>query len=124
MWLFADLVTNAMFLTGVVLLLVILLRRSFRYYGRRRPAKSSDKFLAEVPRPGPKQRSLSSAPPEVLGWHVEMHETARELKAELDSKMRTLQLLIGQARQESERLESLLTKRDASGPDSSRVSDV
>lgn len=112
MWLLAGIGTNAMFLAGVALLLLILLRRSYRYYGRRRRPGLSDKYLTTVSRPKPENRSLSTAPPDVLTWHVEMHETARDLKAELDSKMRALQLLIGQARQESERLEQLLTQLD------------
>jgi hypothetical protein len=41
---------------------------------------------------------------------VEAHETARELRAELDSKMRALQLLIGQARHEIQRLEQTLAE--------------
>ncbi|MFO7907455.1 MAG: hypothetical protein ACQESR_13645 [Planctomycetota bacterium] len=70
------------------------------------------------------QRSLSSTPPDVLRWQVEMHETARELKAELDSKMRVLQLLIGQARQEADRLERILDHLESpdDGGDSSSAS--
>ena len=112
MWLLADIVSNGMFLAGLALLLLILLRRSYRHYGSRRSSKGSERFMAEVPRPKRENRSLSTAPADVLSWHVEMHETARELKAELDSKMRVLQLLIAQARQETERLEQIIANSD------------
>lgn len=114
MWLLAellskDVVKTGMFLAGVLLLIMILLRRFYRYYGRRKPTrKVAEPYLAHTPRPTGEKRSLSNASADVLSWHVEMHETAREMKAELDSKMRALQLLIGQARYEADRLEQIL----------------
>ena len=116
MWLLADIVKTGMFLAGVVLLVMILLRRAYRYPGRRRPArKEAEHQLARAARSVNEHRSLSTAPPDVLGWHVEMHETAREMKAELDSKMRVLRLLIAQARHEAERLEQILSRLESSG---------
>lgn len=120
MWLWASIWTNGMFLAGMALLLLILLRRSYRYYGTRPSRKATQRSLVETPRQADKKRSLSSAPPDVLRWHVEMHETARELKAELDSKMRVLQLLIAQARQESERLERILGQSETDAAHRSR----
>ncbi len=119
MWLLAellsrDIVKTGMFLAGVVLLIMILLRRFYRYYGRRRPAKkTAEPYLAHAPRPADGTRSLSNASPDVLSWQVELHETGREMKAELDSKMRVLQLLIGQARSEADRLEQILTRLES-----------
>jgi len=104
-----------MFLAGITLLILILLRRSYRHYGRRRPAgKTLESHPTRAPRPHGPERSLSDAPPDVLRWHVEMHDTARKLKAELDSKMRVLQLLIGQARREADRLERMLERAEPS----------
>jgi hypothetical protein len=48
------------------------------------------------------------APREVVRWQVEMHETARDLKAELDSKISVLQTLVGMAREERQRLEETM----------------
>ncbi len=110
MWLLAGMSQTGMFLAGISLLIFLLMRRSFRYYGSRRSRKKTDEpYLVQTPRPAGKHRSLSTAPPDLLRWHVEMHETARDLKAELDSKMRLLQLLIAQARQQADRLEHLLS---------------
>ncbi len=48
------------------------------------------------------------APPDVLRWEVQMHETARELSAQLDSKMGALQALIADADRAAARLESAM----------------
>lgn len=124
MWLLADILNTGMLLAGIGLLTIIMLRRTYRYYGRQRSrSKAAAPYLTQVPRPAQNQRSLSDAPPDVLSWQVELHDTARELKAELDSKMRALQLLIGQARHEANRLEQILSQLDPSlrtpSPDSS-----
>jgi hypothetical protein len=52
-------------------------------------------------------------PLELLRWQVEMHDTAKELKAELDSKLSALQALVIMARGESERLEAAIRKAEA-----------
>ncbi len=115
MWLLAGMTQTGMLLAGIALLIFLLMRRSFRYFGgRRRRGKADEPYLVHTPRPIGEHRSLSTAPPDLLRWHVEMHETARDMKAELDSKMRLLQLLIVQARQEADRLQQLLTVSNAS----------
>ena len=90
MWLVAGMASitrMGMFLAGITLLILILLRRCYRHYGRRRSAgKTLESHLTRAPRPGSSERSLSDAPPDVLRWHVEMHDTARELKAELRAR--------------------------------------
>jgi hypothetical protein len=50
--------------------------------------------------------------PSTAQWEVDMHETARELKAQLDSKMRALQVLIAEADRAAARLEAALKTRD------------
>jgi DNA-directed RNA polymerase specialized sigma24 family protein len=55
--------------------------------------------------------AADDAPVDFLRWQVEMHETARTLKGELDSKLAALQALVIMARQESERLEAALALR-------------
>ncbi len=48
------------------------------------------------------------SPPDVLRWEVQMHETARELSGQLDSKMRVLQALITDADRAAARLETAM----------------
>ena len=89
----------------VTLALVIgwVLFRTHRAFSRQR----SNSTLVQTPRP---QRTDPGhhldAPPEVLRWEVEMHETARELSAQLDSKMGALQALIREADRAAARLEA------------------
>jgi hypothetical protein len=99
----SEMMPGAMALAGVSLLLVILLRKYFRYQGKlklqaRREARQAAK-------PGTGQRSKQEAPPEVKRWEVEFHETSRDLQAELDTKMRALQILIHEADAAAERVE-------------------
>ena len=112
MWLLAEWMSNGMFLAGIVLLILIMFRRSYRRHSPRKECSSD---------PVPRRKSVlaadraSSEPPDdVVKWQVEMHELARTLKAELDTKMRLVQLLIGQARVESDRLQQLLAVLDPS----------
>ncbi|MFV1964121.1 MAG: hypothetical protein ACC628_01770 [Pirellulaceae bacterium] len=111
MWLFASTTSWLMFTVGVVLMTVILLRRSMRYYRGRRTGKGArGRPKATAIHDFDRDQPLLDAPPEVLRWQVEMHEMARGLKAELDSKMGALQVLVQLAREESERLEQAVAR--------------
>lgn len=90
------------FLAGVLLIIMAVF-----WHGRRsrtRPAST-----APIVRSTPlreRSRSHNAAAPDVVRqWEVDMHETARELSATLDSKMAALHHLIRAAEQESARLE-------------------
>lgn len=97
-----------LFLCGLGMMIFILLRRSYKYFGRREKAGPA---MPKMTRPDAKiDQPLRDAPPELARWQVEMHETARELKAEIDSKLCVLQILVGQARHESQRLEANLER--------------
>lgn len=54
--------------------------------------------------------ALADAPREVLRWQVALHDTARELMAELDTKMIATQVLIRQAEETIARLEEAKTR--------------
>jgi hypothetical protein len=102
----ANITSWLMFSAGIVLLTLILLKRWYRYYGRRGRKATTDKpavydFARHESRP-------LDSPPELLRWQVEMHDTARDLKAELDSKMSVLQALVQIAREERQRLEAAI----------------
>ncbi|MEQ8791848.1 MAG: hypothetical protein RIC55_36665 [Pirellulaceae bacterium] len=108
-----------MMLAGVALLVWVLLRRVYRKRGgspksrlpvqsqaskawRSRKSATASHYHAQQP--------LMDAPPEILKWQVEMNETARDLKAELDTKIRIVQTLVGMAREESQRLEAAIDR--------------
>ena len=113
--LIAGVMQTVALLLGITLLLVLLLRRSIRYYGRRRRGRI-DPPIVRTARPEDDSRQpLSSAPPEMIRWQVEMHQVAREVKAELDTKMRMLLALIGEARNEREQLEQAAERAENAG---------
>ena len=107
-----DLLDNSnlapgLFLLGLAMMIVILLRRSHRKLGRRKQDSSP---MVRVPRPK-KERSAHGtldAPPEVLRWEVQMQEIGRDLSAQLDSKMSALQALIADADRAAARLETAM----------------
>jgi hypothetical protein len=91
---------------GFAVLGYLLMRRSaLRSKHARENSMTVDRA---VPPQKTLDRALLDAPPEVLRWQVEMHETARDLKAEIDTKLLALQRLIQLAREERERLEAAI----------------
>jgi len=100
-------------LLGLALAAAALLMRSHRYFARQR------REGAGIPPPGSTLRRdpahpgpHTGAPPEVDQWEVRMHETARHLMGQLDSKMRALQALIAEADRAAARLEAVLGEPD------------
>lgn len=112
MHLLASTVSDAMFGAGVLMLVVILLRRFWRY---QRKTKKEKTPVSRRQLDTRQDKPLLDAPPEIIRWHVEMHETARDLKAELDSKMSALQGIVRIANEESARLEAAIARAEQLG---------
>jgi len=117
MWLLASNASWGTLAAGVLLMIFFLVKRS-RGYIRRTRRGSHDKHppLVEPDR----DTILLDAPPEILRWQVGMHDTARELKAELDSKISVLMATMRLAREESERLEAAIQRAEQLGISSCR----
>lgn len=117
MYLLAD--SNAytvVFIVALALTIVILLKRSRRFFSRSRQDSS---LITRTPRPGRRDAGHHlDAPPDVLRWEVQMHETARELSAQLDSKMGALQALIADADRAAARLEAAAAETSPATPPS------
>jgi len=98
---------SGLFLVALAMMIVILLRRSHRKLGRR---KQDESPIVQIPRPKHEKRSHDAldAPADVLRWEVQMHETARDLSGQLDSKMSALLALIADADRAAARLETAL----------------
>lgn len=108
--LFAQ-IENWMLFAGVSLMVVIMLRRYWRYYGKlKRKNRQEERARSTLKRDGVAHSPLLDAPPETLRWQVEMHDTARELKAELDTKIGVLQTLVRMADERIAQL-SIATER-------------
>jgi hypothetical protein len=100
---FGEQTTTVFMVAGVALAALVLLRAA-----RRRPGQT-----AAFPPPASdrsRTSALADAPPELLRWQVEMHETARDLKAELNSKLAALQALVALAREERALLEATISR--------------
>lgn len=105
---------SVVFLLALIATIGILLMRSHRYFSRQRHAPT---VRIEPARP-PRRGLGANGPDEAARWEVEMHETARELSAQLDSKMGALAHLIREADRAATRLEKALADvDDQHGPD-------
>jgi hypothetical protein len=97
-----------MFAAGALMAIVILLKRSFRYFGRR----NRGGYMTHVARPDPKKDTMPNPMNEARGsrefdrWEVRMQELMREHTAKLDSKMLALQALLHEADQTIAKLDA------------------
>jgi hypothetical protein len=65
--------------------------------------------------------SPGGLPDDLARWEVEMHETARQLSAQLDAKLSLLQALIAEAERAAERLEDALDRAHPTLPPGSQA---
>jgi hypothetical protein len=100
--------TSFLLVGGIALASWLLLRGSRARWAKSQRASADPKEVRRSLAEPSRDSALNDAPPEVLRWHVELHATARDLKAEIDSKLSALTALTAIARQESDRLERLL----------------
>jgi DNA-binding NarL/FixJ family response regulator len=98
---------------GIALACYMLMRRSAGRLARSKRDEPSPREIRKQFGQRDKQQPLVDAPPDLLRWQVEMHETARDLKAEIDTKLAALQALAIVARREAERLETAIGRAAA-----------
>ena len=98
------------FCVALLVAIVILLRRSHRYFGRRGQDQTPVVRVSETK--GLSVSAADDAGARLIGEEVRMHETARELSARLDSKISVLEYLTGTAQQQIDRLEELIEKAE------------
>jgi len=103
------------FLIALALVIAILLLRSHRHFSRRSYEQPT---IVRTPRPQPSEQAHHLDSPDELGrWEVQMHDIARDLSAQLDSKMSALQHLVQEADRASARLEAALRAAAADDPE-------
>ncbi len=97
-----------MFAAGCALLTWLLLKRSYRYFGR----SSGKRFIKAIEEQYRPQTTWDGAQRDSLArierQKVEMHEMTRDLKGELNSKIIVLEKLIADSQRQIERMEQLL----------------
>lgn len=92
----------------------LALRGNWFKQRRSEQAEADPNSIREACAPKPREAG-HHAPDDLLRWQVEMHETARDVKAEIDTKILALQALIALANEHAERLETLLSRADKNG---------
>jgi DNA-directed RNA polymerase specialized sigma24 family protein len=101
------------FMALMLVMAGFLLFRSHRYFTQQRSNRSpwTSHGRDAVSRPA---HPLGD-PPEAVNWEVQMHDFARQMKGELDSKMSALQALIAEADRAAARLEQALQNSPTGG---------
>ena len=107
--------SSMLMLGGIALACFLLLRRSGRMLAKSRSHDVSPKDVGKLLGERGRENALADAPPAILRWEVEMHQTARDLKAEIDTKLACLQALTISARQEAARLEAAIARAESFG---------
>ena len=107
MHLLAKTELNDMLLLAAVLAVTSMLLIRIRRHVRRQKKSRPGLVRTDRPKTGERGHHLG-LPPEAMNWEVDMHQTARDLSAQLDSKMSALGHLIREADRASARLETAL----------------
>lgn len=101
--------SSLVFLAALMLVIGFLLLRSRRYFARQ--VRQDADWMPTAPgSPASGQRPgrLPEPPDELARWEVQMHDLARTLSGQLDSKMSALEHLIREADRAAGRLETAL----------------
>ena len=104
--------SSLLMLAGVGLAVYLLMRGAGRSGRQSNDSDVDSRQTKKLQAKRSRDAALADAPDEVLRWQVEMHETARDLKAEIDTKLSALQALVILARRESERLEQAIRRAE------------
>ncbi|NUQ62607.1 MAG: hypothetical protein HUU20_08970 [Pirellulales bacterium] len=105
--------TTLFFLVAMMITIGLLLMRTQRYFGRQGQHPTTLLETSRSKAATPSHRF--GAPPEMVAWEVSMHDTARDLSAQLDSKMAALEHLIREADRAAARIERALDAADQAG---------
>lgn len=115
----ANFAASLMFAAGCGLLAAILLRRTYKRLGRRR---RNTPAIDAQPRPETAwSGAQGDASARIARQEVELHDRARDVTGQIDSKLILLRELIAQSESQIERLEALLEQtRECETPSDER----
>ncbi|MEQ8849527.1 hypothetical protein [Botrimarina sp.] len=103
------------FALGCGLLTAILLRRSYRYFGKRK--RGVGRPIDTQPRPATAwDGARHDAEARFNRQQVELHDLARDLTGQIDSKLILLRELVAQSDRQIARLEELLDEAERREP--------
>ena len=113
--LLANLLSTYGLAAALAVVCLIVLRGNWFKQQRSKAADPDPDEIKRACAPKPRDLAFDTAPKDVLGWQVEMHEMARDLKGDIDTKLLALQTLMIVAREHCERLESLIARAEQTG---------
>ncbi|HTN75254.1 MAG TPA: hypothetical protein VL096_08410 [Pirellulaceae bacterium] len=100
-------------IAGIGVVIWVLWRRSSKHFGRGgtayKPAHRIQSLKTD------RDLAMIDAPPELARWQVEMYDTARDLKGEIDTKLAVLQMLTLHANEATARLEHAIERAEKLG---------
>jgi hypothetical protein len=105
-----------LFAAGTGAIVFFLMRFWNRRYLLASPTQRSEPLAPRRIREAAPHQPLRDAPAEIARWQVEMHDLARDLKGELDTKIAVLQRLVIDARDAAEQLEKIVDHAAARKP--------
>lgn len=116
----SSFLSTLLFSGGISLTILILFRLLLRRQRKLRKSPSVQSQLAahraELSGFEPRlETPLIDAPREITRWHAELHEVARNIQGEIDTKVRLLQATLRQADRAADRLETLIAEVRSEG---------
>ena len=105
----AALGANTLFIVGVLMIALVLIRLLLR---PKRGARAYESPLQNSP--GAPAHMLD-APADIGRWEVQMHETSRNLMGELNTKIAIVEQLVRDANAAAERLEKAIEQSESRG---------
>lgn len=108
-------IAYAFLIAAILVATITMLMRLYRYQSRQKRGGSSLPSKHQIEKDSRGLRA--GAPDSIVRWEVEMQELARDLKAEIDSKMVALEHLIHEADRAAGRLETALASAPPAATD-------
>ena len=98
--------SSTLFAVGVLMIAIVLVRYVLK------PKRGGVRYESPLDKDRATAGHMLDAPPGVGRWEVQMHDTARDLMGELNSKISIVQQLIIDANAAAERLENAIERAD------------
>lgn len=97
----APQLANILFLVGLAMVIVVMLRQTNRYFKRK---------SAEIQRQDQRPPARMDLPADLARYEVQLHELARELSGQLDTKIHIVQQLVREVEAHTARLEAAIAR--------------
>ena len=97
---------KTLFIVGILMIGLVLLRLLLR------PKRGPKAYESPLKNSAGAPAHMLDAPPEIARWEVQMHDTARDLMGELNTKIAIVEQLVRDANVAAERLEKAIERAD------------